>query len=100
MFDSPEAFPRGDAVARTRVAAQSGSVIVTFNPLPAGRYAFAFHHDENNNTEFDRTLLGLPDEGFGFSNDAPIGFGPPDFTEAAVAFDGTSLTVTARMRYF
>lgn len=100
VFDSPDAFPRGDAIARTRVAAQSGSVIVTFDHLPAGRYAFAFHHDENDNAEFDRTLLGLPDEGFGFSRDAPVGFGPPDFADAAVEFDGIGLTHVARMRYF
>lgn len=100
VFDAEDAFPRGDAVARTRVAAQSGTVIVTVADLPAGAYAFAFYHDENGNGAFDRTLLGLPDEGFGFSRDAPVGFGPPSFAEAAVDFDGISLTLTAHMRYF
>ena len=100
LFDNAESFPRGDAVARDRVEASMGMVVLTFPNLPAGRYALAFYHDENSNSEFDKTLLGLPDEGFGFSNDAPVGFGPPSFADAAVDFDGTDLIIMAGMRYF
>ena len=100
LFDNAESFPRGDAVARDQVEASMGMVVLTFPNLPAGRYALAFYHDENSNSEFDKTLLGLPDEGFGFSNDAPVGFGPPSFADAAVEFDGTDLIIMAGMRYF
>ena len=100
VFDTAESFPRGEAVSRDRVEASMGMVVLTFPDLPAGRYALAFFHDENGNSEFDRTLLGLPDEGFGFSNDAPVGFGPPSFAEAAIDFDGTDRMIIAGMRYF
>jgi uncharacterized protein (DUF2141 family) len=100
VFNDAEAFPRGDSVAGARVDARSGRVVVRFPDLPAGRYALAFYHDENGNGEFDKTLLGLPEEGFGFSNDAPLRLGPPAFDDAAVDFDGISLTHIATMLYF
>ena len=100
VFDNADAFPRGDQIAGRRVAARMGMVEVTFTDLPAGRYAFAFYHDENSNAQFDKTLLGLPNEGFGFSNDAPLRLGPPSFADAVVDFDGTHLVTIAGMRYF
>ncbi len=65
----------------------------------AGTYALAIYHDENDNHHFDRTLLGLPAEGYGFSNDAPTLFGPPAFaaTRFAVPAAGTRLAI--RLRY-
>ncbi len=89
----------------------AGSLLVTRVPLAAataegciavsspGTYAVAIYHDENDNHHFDRTLLGLPAEGYGFSNDAPTLFGPPAFaaTRFAVPAGGTRLAI--RLRY-
>ena len=52
--------------------------------LPRGAYAVAVIHDENGNNKLD-TALGIPREGYGFSNDAAVRFGPPKF--AAARFD-------------
>ena len=49
-----------------------------------GTYAVAVYHDENDNHHFDRTLLGLPAEGYGFSNNVKPLFGLPSF--ASVTF--------------
>ncbi len=49
--------------------------------LPPGVYAFRFFHDENSNNELDTNWLGLPKEGYGFSNNAKGSFGPPAFEE-------------------
>jgi uncharacterized protein (DUF2141 family) len=56
--------------------------------LPPGRYAAQVFHDENENHKVDRGLLGVPKEGIGFSNDAPIRTGPPAFQEAEFKVDG------------
>ena len=50
--------------------------------LKAGKYAIAIYHDQNNNNKFDR-FLGLPSEKYGFSNNAKVFFGPPNFEEAS-----------------
>ena len=44
-------------------------------------YAIRYFHDENNNDELDTNFIGIPKEGFGFSNDAFGKFGPKKFKE-------------------
>lgn len=61
------------------VAAHPGEVTVQFENLPAGNYAVSVMHDENENGELDSNFVGIPTEGFGFSNDAKAMFGPPSY---------------------
>lgn len=55
--------------------------ILVFKDLPDGQYAVRFIHDENSNEKLDTNFIGIPKEGFGFSNDAFGRFGPKDFEE-------------------
>ena len=66
--------------------------------MPPGNYAAALIHDENSNAKLD-TLLGIPREGFGFSRNPPIGFGPPRFAAAEFAIAGVAETQQVTMRY-
>ncbi|WP_156679936.1 DUF2141 domain-containing protein [Sphingomonas profundi] len=77
-----------------------GTTIVTIAGVPPGRYAVQLSHDENGNGRVDRGLFGIPKEGVGFSNDAPIRFGPPKFADAAIDVRPGSQTIDVRMRYF
>lgn len=83
------------AVTRSVPASQR---IIRFDDLPPGKYAAALIHDENSNAKLD-TLLGIPREGFGFSRNPPIGFGPPRFTAAEFALGGVAETQQVTMRY-
>ncbi|MDZ7797023.1 MAG: DUF2141 domain-containing protein [Candidatus Marinimicrobia bacterium] len=56
-----------------------GRCVIVFNDLPSGKYAFRYFHDENKNGKTDTNWLGIPKEGFGFSNDPAMLFGPPSF---------------------
>lgn len=47
--------------------------------LKPGKYAFKYFHDENNDEKLTTNFVGMPKEGFGFSNDAKGKFGPPSF---------------------
>ena len=47
----------------------------------------------------DRALGMMPREGFGFSRDAPVRMGPPDFEEAAISIGSSPFQQTIRMRY-
>jgi uncharacterized protein (DUF2141 family) len=58
--------------------------IIRIKNLEAGNYSFRYFHDENNNKELDTNWLGIPNEGFGFSNNASGLFGPPDFEETII----------------
>ena len=80
--------------------ARAGSVTVSVPGLPPGVYAVQCHHDENDDGKINRTLLGMPTEGIGFSRDAPMRFGPPSFDDAAIRLGPADGTVSLRLRYF
>lgn len=99
VYSDESSFPQGHRVAGQSVQARQGDVIATFDDLAPGVYAIAIHHDEDGDGEFDTTFIGLPDEGYGFSNDAPVVFGPPKFEEAAFAVVQDGTTTALRVRY-
>lgn len=95
----PQSFPdcKNDAQALTRSVPATQNV-VTFEGLAPGTYAAAIIHDENGNAKLD-TLMGIPREGFGFSRNPAIGFGPPSFNAARFTVDATAAPQQVRMRY-
>ncbi|PZU06251.1 MAG: hypothetical protein DI605_19540 [Sphingomonas sp.] len=97
----PEAkFLKDDCPYSGSAAAEAGTVIVRIEGVPEGRYAAQLFHDENGNDRTDRGLFGIPTEGVGFSNDAPIRLAPPRFADAVFAVPGGPQTISVRMRYF
>lgn len=49
--------------------AKSPVTVVTFRNLKPGRYAVKVLQDMNGNSDMDKTLIGIPEEPFGLSND-------------------------------
>lgn len=94
-----QSFPdcKNDPQALTRSVPATQSV-VTFDGLAPGNYAVAIIHDENGNARLD-TLIGIPREGFGFSRNPAIGFGPPKFDAARFAVGIPAAPQQVRMRY-
>ncbi len=95
-------FPKcEDRAGSFKVSGQaSGTVTLLFRDVPPGRYAVALLHDENGNGKADRAAMMIPKEGFGFSRDAKVRFGPPRFGDAA--FDlaaGAREQLVIKMRY-
>lgn len=100
LWSGPEGFTDSDsAIVKAKKRARPGAVRFTIQGLAPGQYAVASYHDENGNGEFDQTWIGLPDEGLGFSNGAWIGFGPPDFEEAAVEVGADDPIIMVTLRY-
>ena len=83
-----------------RVKARAGEVVVTFPNLTPGIYAVQVHLDEDDDDRIGRSLLGIPREGLGFSNDAPFRFGPPSFSDAAVQVGPAGGRIRLNLRYF
>lgn len=97
---TPETFLGAQCPYTGRAAAAKGEVRVLVSGIETGAYAIQSFHDENDNFDIDRSLLGLPREGMGFSRDAPMRFGPPRFEDAVVQVTGDRSEVEFRMRYF
>ena len=95
-----EEFPySGGMFAGLQHRAREGSVRFVLRDVPAGRYAVNAFHDENDNGSLDSNLLGIPTEGYGFANDPPTSFGPPEFDEAAVTVGDAPVTAAMSMVY-
>ncbi len=66
-----------------------------FEDILPGTYALAVIHDENMNGKLDTNWLGIPIEGYGFSNDAKGLFGAPSFSAARFPYDGGTIDLTS-----
>jgi uncharacterized protein (DUF2141 family) len=82
-----------------RVPAGAQPAELVFDDVALGRYAVQVIHDENANDAFDRNVLGLPKEGYGFSNNPRSPFGPPDFEAAAISIENTGTRTEVALRY-
>ena len=93
VYDSETGFLMDDAaIASAKVMPMTDATPVVFKDLPPGTYAVAAFHDENESGEFDTNFLGIPKEGYGFSNGAKAFLGPPAFQDAAIALETEAMT--------
>jgi uncharacterized protein (DUF2141 family) len=100
LFHSPRGWTEaGRQIATCRARIVDHRARCALEGVAPGTYAFAFLHDENGNGTLDRDLVGWPQEGFGFSNDAPTGLGPPSFDSASFEHGGEATVVAVRARY-
>ncbi len=82
-----------------RVDASAGATSgCIFVPSP-GVYAIALYHDENANQRFDRSGIGLPAEGYGFSNNPATLAGLPSFRSVRLNVPRSGLTTRITMKY-
>lgn len=81
-----------------RSASGSGGPVLVFRHVQPGKYGVSLFHDENGNGRLDKTL-GIPNEGYGFSRDAPVKFAPPKFDAAQFAVGATDVTQKITVRY-
>lgn len=68
-----------------------------FAGVAPGRYAVMVTHDENGNGRLDTNMLGMPTEGYGFSNNPRV-MRKPTFDEAAFDVGADAATITIELR--
>jgi len=82
LFSGEESYTSGKSQWSSRIKVSGDKEQVTFTNLPDGEYAVKMYHDENDNMELDTNILGIPSEGYGFSNNKGQ-FGQPDYQDAS-----------------
>lgn len=88
------------AFKTAKVSIKDKKASVLFPGLPSGTYAISILHDENNDQKMNKSFLGLPKEGYGFSNNVIGAFGPPGYIRASFRHTQNALTqVTIRTKY-
>ena len=101
IFKTAEQFDNDNPIKRLRFAKtglKDGQLSVNID-LPAGTYAFGMLDDENNDKEMDYNFIGMPQEGFGFSDYYHTGWSRPEFDDFDFELKGGQKTVTMKVRY-
>ena len=102
LFESPAGFPSEFLHSATNVMIikiRKSQARCDFMDIPPGTYAMVVIHDENMNGKLDTNVLGIPAEGYGFSNDAKKWLGTPSFTAASFSYDGENVDLTMSLNY-
>ena len=58
---------------------ENNKSVIVITELKVAKYGFRYFHDENRDDALETNWMGIPKEGFGFSNNAKGTFGPPSF---------------------
>ena len=82
-----------------RVDASAGTTTGCIYVPKPGVYAIAIYHDENGDGNFNRTGIGLPAEGYGFSNNPSTLAGLPSFKSVRLNIPRSGLVTRIRIKY-
>ncbi len=102
LFESPAGFPAEFQRYATNIMVikiRDSQARFCFLNIPPGTYALATVHDENMNGKLDKNWLGVPKEGYGFSNKAKAALSAPSFSDATFIYDGGTLDLTITLHY-
>jgi uncharacterized protein (DUF2141 family) len=101
LYNKEERFPDKDMRMRViKTPVKSSSVVeVKFENVPFGTYAIAGLHDENRSGDMDFSWMGMPKEGYCFSNDAKPFLSAPSFSEAKFKLDKPQKVLQIAMQY-
>lgn len=61
--------------------------------LPKGKYAISLYHDENSDKECNLNFLGIPQEGYGFSNNYKPLLSAPSFEDCVIDLQNNTSTI-------
>jgi uncharacterized protein (DUF2141 family) len=86
-------------LARVRAPTQAPVTTACFWLPAPGYYALAIYHDENGNDRFDRSIVGMPEEGFAFSNDPPTPSALPPFKAVRFKVGDGETKIHVKLKY-
>lgn len=98
LYDSTSNFPRKVSTGKV-VKVTENEMQVSFPDIKPGNYAVSVLHDENQNKDMDQGRLGMPKEGYGFSNNVMGVMGPPSFKKARFRVPNGDSAITIKMKY-
>jgi uncharacterized protein (DUF2141 family) len=98
LYNKAEGFTKmGSAIALTGEKASPKGNRCHFADLPAGTYAVAVLHDSNSNKKMDFSMLGMPEEDWGMSNNIRPALRAPTFKESAFIIQSDPVNITIRL---
>lgn len=100
LYASADGFRQpGRELSGTIARPHGGQAACVFSGLPAGTYAVAVFHAEQNETQIQYGTFGKPKQGYGFSRNPSTTFGPPSFDAASFSYGGGNQSVPVTLQY-
>lgn len=99
---NPAAFPDGcdkDPHSLKATIPATVNARMQFPGVPEGDYALSILHDQNANARLD-TMMGIPREGVGFSENPTLRFSAPKFASARFHVGQADISKEVRLKYF
>ena len=102
ICDQPDQFPDNPVLFYNfpKKEMKDSSISIVIPGLRKGNYAITLLDDTNENEEMDTGLLGIPKEGYGFSNDVKPGRRCPPFEKCTFRLMEGVNQLDIRMQYF
>lgn len=97
--DSSRFLRSGASLERVRVPAHAGTTTACVILPRSGTWVFAVYHDEDGNRKFNRNAVGMPQEGFGFSNNPATTLGIPAFRSVRLKVPNPGMETRIRLTY-
>lgn len=98
--DKPSDFlAKGKKLVKVHLPVHPGTVRgCVLLPKP-GTYALAAYHDEDNDHHLTRSVIGMPEEGYAFSNNPGSLLGLPAFSKVKFATQGAVTPMPLHIHY-
>ena len=105
LYNKVDGFPSDRSKVYRNTAGKIGddhTAVCEFKDVPTGTYAIALFHDAKLTGKMEKNFIGIPQEGYGFSNDAkPHTLSAPSFQECAFQHDASQPTnLTINLQHF
>ncbi len=101
LYNSYKAFANKSTPFKgASVAVTDFTMTIRFDSVPPGVYSIAAFHDEDKNGVLKTNQLGIPVEGYCFSNNIGTSMGPPDYNKIKFVYSGKNRTIALYMTYF
>ena len=97
--DSSRFLARRGSLYVGRIQARAPTTRVCIHLPGTGVYAIAVYHDEDGNRRINRSGIGMPQEGFGFSNNPRTLLSVPSFRSVRINVPRTNMRTSVRLRY-
>jgi uncharacterized protein (DUF2141 family) len=101
LYNSSRGFPEDSSrvLQKQCVKVTEVPLMVKFENLKLGSYAAVVMHDEDSNGTVNQDDLGIPLEGFGFSQNPEVITSAPKFGDAAFFVAGASTDIEIKLIY-
>jgi uncharacterized protein (DUF2141 family) len=101
VFTSANGFPNVERKSVNWQVKDPDADSVTFEAdLPPGVYGASVLHDENRNNQMDRNVAGIPEEGYGVTNNPRPALRAARFDEATFTLPPEGKVMTISVQYF